>query len=48
MRIALLTLLVIFSVIDTYLYSKAPWPQRIRYRYFLPGGGVLAYLRWRK
>lgn len=38
----------IFGIIDTYFYCKAPWPERSKFYYMLPGGGIATYFLLKK
>ena len=38
----------IFGIIDVCFYCKAPWPERSKFYYILPGGGIIAYFLLKK
>lgn len=40
-------ILILLALIDTWLYKKAPFPERTKDVYLLPGGGIMAYF-WLK
>lgn len=42
-----LLILVLFSFVDSFLYSKAPFPQRTKFTHF-PGSGFIAYFVLRR
>ena len=46
--IIIISFMFIFGIIDVCFYCKAPWPERSKFYYILPGGGIIAYFLLKK